>query len=76
MTKVTLQAYIIYKNSYPKNKIPTLKTGNKAYSLASIQMYYNGWPKASDVIDKTSAPEALGQIEKNLLQLIEQLTQS
>ncbi|MGJ5631181.1 low molecular weight phosphatase family protein [Nostoc sp. CALU 1950] len=27
-------------------------------------------------IDKTSAPEALGQIEKNLLQLVEQLTQS
>lgn len=27
-------------------------------------------------IDKTSAPEALGQIEKKLLQLIEQLTQS
>lgn len=27
-------------------------------------------------IDKTSAPEALGQIEKNLLQLIEQLAQT
>ncbi|AFY34296.1 hypothetical protein Cal7507_3908 [Calothrix sp. PCC 7507] len=41
MTKVTVQAYIIYKNSYTKNKIPTFKAGNKAKSQASIQMHYN-----------------------------------
>lgn len=31
-----------YKNSYPKNKILTLKAGNKAYSIASIRMYCRG----------------------------------